>query len=184
MVSDEPNFFDEMYGSGDALREPYRLYADWINAEEISSLRLKSKEAETVFRRTGITFNEYGNKKGAERLIPFDLVPRIISGREWARLERGLKQRVTAINAFLNDMYHRQEIVRAGRVPVELIANNSAFLDRMIGGCHLEASTLILLVQILFELVKTSSLFSKTTLEHHLVYLTCREPRNDAAYVS
>ena len=133
MVSDGPNFFDEMYGSGDALREPYRLYADWINAEEISSLRLKSKEAETVFRRTGITFNEYGNKKGAERLIPFDLVPRIISGREWARLERGLKQRVTAINAFLNDIYHRQEIVRAGRVPVELIANNSAFLDRMIG---------------------------------------------------
>ena len=136
MVSNGPNFFDEMYGSGDALREPYRLYADWINAEEISSLRLKSQEAETVFRRTGITFNEYGNKKGAERLIPFDLVPRIISGREWARLERGLKQRVTTINAFLNDIYHRQEIVRAGRVPVELIANNSAFLDFFSKSCQ------------------------------------------------
>ena len=133
MNFDGLSFFDEMYGGGDAPREPYRLYGDWMNGEEISSLRKKSAEAEAVFRRTGITFNEYGSERGAERLIPFDLVPRIISAREWARLERGLKQRVTAINAFLNDIYHRQEIVRAGRVPIELIANNTAFLDRMIG---------------------------------------------------
>ena len=129
----EPISFDEMLGRGDSPREPYRAYSDWIEGEDIAGLQRKSEEAERLFRRTGITFNVYGDEQNTERLIPFDLVPRILSAREWARLERGIKQRVRAINAFLHDIYHRQEILRAGRIPTELIANNEAFLPKMIG---------------------------------------------------
>ena len=126
-------FFDEMYGSGESPRAPYRSYGQWVEAEDPARLRQKSAEAERLFRRTGITFNVYGDDEATERLIPFDLVPRILSAREWARLERGIKQRVAAINAFLYDIYHRQEILRAGRIPLELVANNDAFLPQMIG---------------------------------------------------
>ena len=126
-----PKCFDEMLGRGDTPRDPYRAYSNWLEGEDIAQLQEKSREAERLFRRTGITFNVYGDKEATERLIPFDLVPRILSSREWARLERGIKQRVRAINAFLHDIYRRQEILRAGRVPVELIANNAAFLPKM-----------------------------------------------------
>ena len=91
------------------------------------------RDAERVFRKTGITFAVYGEEEAAERLIPFDIVPRIISGTEWRRLTQGIEQRVQALNAFLDDIYHRQEILRAGRIPKELIANNEAFLPEMIG---------------------------------------------------
>lgn len=125
--------FDEMLGYGEGRRRPYRAYGDWFDTEDIAQLRKKSADAEVFFRRTGITFNVYGQQEAAERLIPFDIVPRIISGREWARLERGIDQRVRAINAFLHDIYHRQEILRAGRVPAGLIDRNVAFLPEMIG---------------------------------------------------
>ena len=90
-------------------------------------LTKKSKEAEAFFRRIGITFNVYGQSAAQERLIPFDLVPRILSNREWTKLSRGIEQRVRAINAFLHDIYNRQEILRAGRIPVDLISKNEAF---------------------------------------------------------
>ena len=91
------------------------------------------EDAERVFRKTGITFAVYGEQEASERLIPFDIVPRIISGQEWRRLALGIEQRVQALNAFLDDVYHRQEILRAGRVPKQLIAANEAFLPEMIG---------------------------------------------------
>ena len=128
------SFFDEMLQPGDdEPREPYRNYKAWITQENPAHLKRKASEAETFFRRTGITFNVYGEDEATERLIPFDIVPRIISAREWARLSRGIEQRVRAINAFLHDIYHRQEILRAGRVPTRLIAENEAFLPQMIG---------------------------------------------------
>ncbi|MCP5080624.1 MAG: circularly permuted type 2 ATP-grasp protein [Alphaproteobacteria bacterium] len=114
-------------------REPYRNYSKWIKQEDPAALKRKASEAETFFRRTGITFNVYGDDQATERLIPFDIVPRIVSAREWAKLSRGIEQRVRAINAFLHDIYHRQEIVRAGRLPARLIAENEAFLPQMIG---------------------------------------------------
>ena len=126
-------FFDEMAGGAGASRAPYEEYCRWFDAENPSRLRHKQREAETLFRRTGITFNVYGDTDGQERLIPFDIVPRILAAREWARLCRGIEQRVRAINAFLHDIYHRQEILRAGRIPAELIANNDAFQPLMIG---------------------------------------------------
>jgi len=122
-----------MFGYGDRPRKPYRAYNRWIKDEDIAGLHKKSVEAERLFRRTGITFNVYGDEEATERLIPFDLVPRVLSAAEWTRLERGIKQRVRAINAFLHDIYHRQEILRAGRIPVEMIARNKAFLPEMIG---------------------------------------------------
>ena len=102
-------------------------------AETLRRVAPRSETSERIFRRTGITFNVYGQAEADERLIPFDIVPRIISAREWARLTRGIEQRVRAINAFLHDIYHRQEILRAGRVPVDIIARNDAFLPQMIG---------------------------------------------------
>ncbi len=132
-MSDPLQFFDEMYGGSPEARGCYSSYCDWFEGQNIAHLRRKSEDAETFFRRTGITFNVYGQAEASERLIPFDIVPRIIAGREWARLARGIEQRVRAINAFLHDIYHRQEILRAGRIPKELIAQNEAFLPQMIG---------------------------------------------------
>ncbi|MGI9366847.1 MAG: circularly permuted type 2 ATP-grasp protein, partial [Rhizobiaceae bacterium] len=101
--------FNEMTGAGDAVRDPYSEYEKWFAGQDPTRLTKKSREAEAFFRRTGITFNVYGQAAAQERLIPFDLVPRILSNREWTRLSRGIEQRVRAINAFLHDIYHRQE---------------------------------------------------------------------------
>lgn len=129
----KPNHFDEMLTGQDSVRDPYRAFEAWFSKQNPSRLKAKSKEAEAFFRRTGITFNVYGQNAAQERLIPFDLIPRIISNREWTKLARGIEQRVQAINMFLHDIYHRQEILRAGVIPTELIANNDAFLPQMIG---------------------------------------------------
>ena len=101
--------FDEMLNTPDQVRDPYKVYYDWFANEDLKRLRRKSEDAEAFFRRIGITFNVYGQDEADERLIPFDIVPRIISAREWAKLEKGIEQRVRAINAFLYDIYHGQE---------------------------------------------------------------------------
>lgn len=129
----ERQYFDEMLSGAHSVRGPYSEYEKWFSQEDVTRLSKKSKEAEAFFRRTGITFNVYGQAAAQERLIPFDLIPRIIAQREWAKLSKGIEQRVRGINAFLHDIYHRQEILRAGVVPVELIAQNEAFLPQMIG---------------------------------------------------
>lgn len=125
--------FDEMLMSSEGVRPPYDEYQKWFSQADPSRLAEKSKEAEAFFRRTGITFNVYGEDAAQERLIPFDLIPRIIAKREWMRLSKGIEQRVRAINAFLHDIYNQQEILRAGIVPIELIAQNEAFLPQMMG---------------------------------------------------
>ncbi|MEM0977753.1 MAG: circularly permuted type 2 ATP-grasp protein [Pseudomonadota bacterium] len=127
------SFFDEMFAGEDSARGPYANYHSWFSQEDVRALLKTSEQAEALFRRVGITFNVYGEAEADERLIPFDIVPRIISAGEWARLEQGIEQRVRALNAFLYDVYHRQEILRSGRVPVELIQNNEAFLPEMMG---------------------------------------------------
>ena len=125
--------FNEMHPENTGLRKPYAAYESWLSAQDPTRLAEKMRDAERVFRRTGITFNVYGEEEAAERLIPFDIVPRILSGSEWRRLTQGIEQRVQALNAFLDDIYHRQEILKAGRVPRDLIAKNEAFLPEMIG---------------------------------------------------
>ena len=109
--------FDEMLPEKSGLRHSYAGYDRWLKQQDPARLTEKMRDAERVFRKTGITFAVYGEEEAAERLIPFDIIPRIISGNEWRRLTQGIEQRVQALNAFLDDIYHRQEILRAGRVP-------------------------------------------------------------------
>jgi uncharacterized circularly permuted ATP-grasp superfamily protein len=132
-MNSDRKHFDEMLLGANGVRDPYAEYHKWFSKEDPTRLTKKSKEAEAFFRRTGITFNVYGQSAAQERLIPFDLIPRIIANREWTKLSKGIEQRVRAINAFLYDIYHRQEILRAGIVPIELISRNAAFLPQMIG---------------------------------------------------
>lgn len=132
---------DEMYldpSAPDAgLRSHYRDYGQWLGRQSQDYLRARSAEAEIVFRRVGITFAVYGDKDGSgagtERLIPFDLIPRIIPAREWTRMQAGLVQRVTALNRFIEDAYHGQDIVRAGIVPDALVGGNSQYRPEMEG---------------------------------------------------
>jgi uncharacterized circularly permuted ATP-grasp superfamily protein len=112
---------------GDCVRPPYRGIHDWLQKASPAELELRSREAELLFRRIGITFTVYSEGADPERLIPFDVVPRVLGAWEWAGLARGLEQRVRAINAFLTDVYQGQEIVRAGRVPAEVVLGNPAF---------------------------------------------------------
>ena len=129
----ESTIFNEMLTADGRPRAPYRRLAEWFDTLSPAEMRKKSREAETIFRRLGITFAVYGTSAATERLIPFDIVPRVLSASEWRRLSAGIDQRVRALNAFLYDIYHRQEIVRAGRVPAELFLQNEAFLPEMIG---------------------------------------------------
>ncbi|MFV0492130.1 MAG: circularly permuted type 2 ATP-grasp protein [Pseudorhodobacter sp.] len=126
------SYFNEMY-DGDRVREPYAQLGDWVSRMPAGLRQMKQAEAEDLFRRIGITFAVYGEGGDPDRLIPFDMFPRVFTGMEWARLERGIKQRARALNAFLSDIYARGEIVRAGRIPAELVYRNEAF-ERAVAG--------------------------------------------------
>ena len=135
--------FDEMYSrlpaTGDAgeVRKHYAAYARWLQAQDPQTMAARREEAEMIFRRVGITFAVYGDKdedgSGTERLIPFDLIPRVIAAQEWKSMEAGLVQRVTALNRFIHDVYHDQEILKAGVIPREQIENNAQFRPEMVG---------------------------------------------------
>ena len=125
--------FEEMIKTGGDARPPYEQLKCWLDMQNSERLAQKSLDAENVFRKTGITFAVYGDEEAAERLIPFDIIPRIITGNEWRRLSQGIEQRVMALNAFLDDIYHRQEIIRAGRIPRELFTHNDAYLPEIVG---------------------------------------------------
>lgn len=126
-------YFNEMTGFGDKTRQPYRDYETWLKEVDTTHLATKAQRAERLFRRTGITFAVYGSDEVDERLIPFDVVPRIISAKEWSYLAEGVTQRVEALNAFLHDVYHGREIFKAGIVPEELVLANEAYCPQMIG---------------------------------------------------
>ncbi|MEY5099039.1 MAG: hypothetical protein RJA36_1758, partial [Pseudomonadota bacterium] len=129
--------FDEMHAAPQQVRDHYRQYARWLAEQPGEVMRARREEAEMIFRRVGITFAVYGDKdedgSGTERLIPFDLIPRVIPAREWSAMEKGLEQRVTALNRFLHDIYHGQEILKAGIVPREQIERNAQFRPEMVG---------------------------------------------------
>lgn len=125
--------FDEMHAEDGRVRPHYQPYAAWLAEMPAESILEKRDEADTLFRRAGITFAVYGDETGTERLIPFDIVPRIIPTLEWDLLQQGLRQRVTALNAFLHDVYHDQEILRAGRIPAEQVLCNVQYRPEMQG---------------------------------------------------
>ena len=126
-------FYNEMYDAAGTLRPHYQAFAEWLAAMPPERLARKQVEADTAFHRVGITFAVYGEEAGTERLIPFDIIPRIIPAAELTALQAGLWQRVKALNAFLNDIYHEQEILRAGRIPAEQVLNNAQFRSEMMG---------------------------------------------------
>ena len=129
--------FDEMQATSTTVRDHYRTYDRWLARQPRDLMRSRREEAEMIFRRVGITFAVYGAKDedgaGTERLIPFDLIPRIIPAQEWREMEKGLAQRVTALNRFIHDVYHDQEIIKAGIVPAEQIFQNAQFRPEMLG---------------------------------------------------
>ena len=135
--------FAEMYSQasaaqpGSPVRAHYQAYVEWLAGQSDNSMLARREEAEMIFRRVGITFAVYGDKdesgSGTERLIPFDLIPRIIPAHEWQSMERGLVQRVTALNRFIHDVYHDQEIIKAGIIPADQILNNAQFRPEMMG---------------------------------------------------
>jgi uncharacterized circularly permuted ATP-grasp superfamily protein len=125
--------YNEMYPSEGTARAHYQRYAEWLAAQPAERLAQKRAEADALFHRVGITFAVYGQEEGAERLIPFDIVPRVLPVEEWARLEAGLKQRVKALNAFIHDIYHDQQILKEGLVPAEQVLCNPQYRPEMQG---------------------------------------------------
>lgn len=129
----KPVFFDEMFSTSDVLRPHYEAYGQWLDVLPEDRLARKKAEADLTFHRLGITFAVYGEEAGTERLIPFDLLPRIIPSHEWKMLQKGLEQRVKALNLFLHDIYHGQEILRAGLIPAEQVLRNAQYRPEMQG---------------------------------------------------
>ncbi|MCW5696938.1 MAG: circularly permuted type 2 ATP-grasp protein [Bauldia sp.] len=128
-----PAAFDEMTLGDGTVRPGYEILQRWLSETPRDILELRRTEAELLFRRTGITFAVYGAADAEERIIPFDIIPRILTKAEWTTLERGLGQRVRAINAFLADIYGPGEIMKAGVVPQELIYRNPYYRPEMAG---------------------------------------------------
>ena len=125
--------FDEMSGDGGGVRDSYRGLARWLAEAPEGLLQARSRQAELFFRRMGITFAVYGDAESSERLIPFDVVPRIIGAAEWSGLEAGLVQRVRAINLFLADVYGPQDCLKAGVIPADLVLTNPHYVPEMQG---------------------------------------------------
>ncbi|MCW5593454.1 MAG: circularly permuted type 2 ATP-grasp protein [Burkholderiales bacterium] len=122
-----------MFAADGAVRPHYAAFADWLRDTPPERVAQNRHAADLLFHRVGITFAVYGEASGTERLIPFDIVPHAIPGAEWDRLAAGLRQRVTALNRFLHDIYHGREILRAGRVPAQDVESNSQFRQEMVG---------------------------------------------------
>jgi uncharacterized circularly permuted ATP-grasp superfamily protein len=126
-------FYNEMVAEDGSVRPHYEAFARWLGETSPERIAQNRHAADLLFHRVGITFAVYGEASGTERLIPFDIVPHVIPGASWERLAQGLRQRVTALNRFLHDIYHDQDILRAGCIPREDVEGNSQFRREMIG---------------------------------------------------
>lgn len=125
--------FDEMTGADGDTRPAYAELGRWLKEIDPTILNHRRREAELLFRRIGITFAVYGEADSTERLIPFDVIPRVLSAGEWSTLHRGLEQRVKAINLYIKDVYGKRDILRAGIVPEDLVFQNPVFRPEMNG---------------------------------------------------
>jgi uncharacterized circularly permuted ATP-grasp superfamily protein len=132
-MPDRVTFFDEMAGLDGHVLAHYRRYSEWRESRPGEYFAQKRNEADAMFRRAGITFAVYGEESGTERLIPFDLVPRILPAAEWDLLARGLVQRVSALNRFLHDIYHEQTILNEGIIPPRQVLENTQYRAVMRG---------------------------------------------------
>ncbi len=129
----QPPLFNEMFDADRSVRTHYSAFAEWLAETPQARIAQNRHAADLLFHRVGITFAVYGEASGTERLIPFDIVPHVIPARQWEVLGRGLRQRVTALNRFLHDIYHGQEIIHAGKIPAEQVNHNPQFRREMVG---------------------------------------------------
>jgi uncharacterized circularly permuted ATP-grasp superfamily protein len=128
-----PKTYNEMYTEDRSVRPHYEAFCDWLAQTPPARIAQNRHAADLLFHRVGITFAVYGEASGTERLIPFDIVPHVIPAADWGPLARGLKQRVQALNRFLHDIYHGQEILEAGKIPAEQVRQNAQFRNEMVG---------------------------------------------------
>jgi uncharacterized circularly permuted ATP-grasp superfamily protein len=142
--------FDEMFDEHSHAREMARPLVQFMETLPDGELMRRQQSAERALLHMGITFNVYGDSAGTERIFPFDLVPRIVDASEWAYIERGLKQRIRALNLFLDDIYHQQKIVKDGLIPVEIIRSARCFRAPCVGmnpprgvWCHITGTDLV-----------------------------------------
>ena len=147
---DPAGFFDEMFGEPQRPRPAARALVQFINRLPEGELLRRQRSAERALLNMGITFNVYGDSAGTERIFPFDLVPRIVSAAEWATIERGLKQRIEALNLFIDDIYHEQRIIKDGVMPAEVIRSATAYRPQCEGlrpprgiWCHVTGTDLV-----------------------------------------
>jgi uncharacterized circularly permuted ATP-grasp superfamily protein len=143
-------FFDEMFGENGKPRASARKLVNNIENLPEGELLSRQRAAERALLQMGITFNVYGESAGVEKIFPFDLVPRIVAASEWTRIERGLKQRITALNHFINDLYHGQKIIKDGIIPPEIVFSSKAYRKQCIGfkpprgiWCHVTGTDLV-----------------------------------------
>jgi uncharacterized circularly permuted ATP-grasp superfamily protein len=143
-------FFDEMFAEDGSPRAVAKPLVKIIGSLADGELLRRQQTAERSLLQMGITFNVYGNHAGTEKIFPFDLVPRIVSAAEWTRLERGLKQRIKALNLFIDDLYHDQKIIRDGIIPEEIILSAKSFRKQCVGmdpprgiWCHITGTDLV-----------------------------------------
>ena len=126
-------FCDPPSGWGKTPHSHCHPYWAWLSSQPPEVIARAQAEADLFFRRVGITFNVYGDEAGTERLIPFDVIPRILAAGEWRELEKGLRQRVLALNRFIHDVYHDQDMLRAGLIPQDLVLRNAQYRPEMKG---------------------------------------------------
>jgi uncharacterized circularly permuted ATP-grasp superfamily protein len=121
-------FFDEMFARDGVPHPSAKPLIDQLDALSKADLRRRQKAAEEVLYQSGNTFNVYGDKKGTEKILPFDIIPRLVSSKDWARLERGITQRLMALNLFIQDIYNDQKILKDKIIPSDLIFSSSCYL--------------------------------------------------------
>lgn len=144
------NFYDEMFDENGKAREAYAYFIKTLEKLPLAELHQRQSMAEKALMSMGITFNVYSQSSGTERIFPIDIVPRIIERKEWDIVEKGLKQRIHALNLFINDLYNDQKILKDGIVPRDLIESSKGFLKPCIGltppkgiWCHITGTDLI-----------------------------------------
>ena len=120
-------FFDEMFDEQLVPRPGTEEVVQRFNELPLEELKRRQHAAERALLQMGITFSVYGDEQGTERIFPFDIVPRVIPQGEWNLIEAGLKQRVTALNLFIDDLYHDQKILKDGVIPAELVRSASGY---------------------------------------------------------
>ena len=147
---DPGDFYDELFVAKGQPRPEAALLIERINSLSPEQLRQQQQAAQIALFKLGVTFNVYGDNQGAERIFPFDIIPRIVSAPEWTRLEQGLKQRIIALNLFLADIYNEQKILKDGIIPAELIYSAKGFLKQCMGlrppggiWCHITGTDLV-----------------------------------------